>query len=787
MNGVVLAPGTLRLLSAHPNPNGAAESQLYLFTGDATAAPIQTVELGPGVALPQSPGVVGPPEFFLRIYHFNDLHGHLMRFPPGGEESVFSRLAWQLRSARQKFQADPHTAVLLLTAGDDCSGSILDEMLADDSQGSPAHPGYHLYSKIGVDAAGLGNHDLDRGLPFLAQVVRHEARFPILVANLRGCQELSGVCHPAALLVVKGIRIGLIGLVTRAETRLDPAGCQIVDPIPVAHNLVSAIRPLCDVLIILSHLGYSLEEGSVPMMDAGDVELAQSLPDSRVDLIVGGHSHSALNPQGLNIENIVNGIPIVQAGAQGKYLGQVDITIQEKTVAVTDAGLIPTTSLPVDRDFEAREMQPLIRRARDLRGQCLGRVENIPELSTETVQHDFAKRELALANFVTDALVDRLARRGQPVDFAMIDSSCLLHGLPVGATLTLGDWFEIMPYADTLRIFQITGRQLKDLLDDNALRTDRPGEPHTERGFLQFSRQLRYMINLGKVRSEARSEEITVHEIPLDEYEEHIFVIAATSFTRELAAAWETGWSRPQGRPFLDLHEFPFTETDIFLRQELVAYLQEHWGVTRAGGAQCDGRLQVEIGSGNPMTTPTVHEFIDEVSGQNHAMAGAVIALSAAQAAALGQACLQISLNLLGSSDEVMVARIETLAEIKNQLFQWYNRDANAIAEFVALREAGQELAGQHLLCKAPAQVGHLSAKAAGILQDARPIVNERVKDDLEMSINLLACTARAAVLLLDSNLRIWPEKALLVEFEPVLADLETAIDKIQPKKRIRT
>lgn len=604
MMSSVPAPGKLRIFTGLPNPIGAGESQLYCFAGDATAAPIQAVELAPGVALPQSPGTLDSGEFFLRIYHFNDLHGHLTRMTAGDgngiEAPVISRLAWQIRSDRQQSRAEQHTGILVLAAGDDCSGSIFDEMLAadehscSDPQAGSVHPGYRLYSALGVDAAGLGNHDLDLGLPFLAWAIRHEARFPVLAANLRGCQDLSQVCFPAALLVVRGIRVGLIGLVTRAETRLDSAICQIVDPIAVANHLVPAIRPLCEVLILISHLGYSLDDNSVPMCDAGDVELAQSLPYGSVHLIVGGHSHSALNPRGLRAENIVNGIPIVQAGARGEYLGKVDITVRKKTVTARDARLIPTDNLPVDQAFETEEMQPYMHRARRLASRSLGLVENNPELSTEAVQNGFAAGELALANFVTDAMVDRLERSGQPVDCAMIDASCLLRGLPVGGALTLGDWFEVMPYADTIRLLRITGRQLIDLLDDNARRIDRAGEPHAERGFLQFSRQLRYEINLGGERAAARAQQATLRGAPLAQHEGRAFIVAATCFTRELAAAWETAWPADWDRAPVRLHDFPYTDTNIFLRQELVAYIQEHGGVTCEAGARRDGRLSVQ-------------------------------------------------------------------------------------------------------------------------------------------------------------------------------------------------
>ncbi len=44
-------------------------------------------------------------------------------------------------------------------------------------------------------------------------------------------------------------------------------------------------------------------------------------------------------------------------------------------------------------------------------------------------------------------------------------------------------------------------------------------------------------------------------------------------------------------------------------------------------------------------TEETVRQFIEKVSDQQHSMVGAVIAASAAQVAALGEACMQISLD----------------------------------------------------------------------------------------------------------------------------------------------
>jgi 5'-nucleotidase/5'-nucleotidase/UDP-sugar diphosphatase len=326
------------------------------------------------------------------------------------------------------------------------------------------------------------------------------------------------------------------------------------------------------------------------MVDAGDVEVANSLPYGSADLIIGGHSHTVLNQNGLVAENIVNGIPIVQTGARGEYLGQVDIKIRKNFAKVLNAHLIPTDSLPVNLAFE-REMQLFTRRARELWNQPLGQVESIPDLNTQIILTDFAKREMALANFITDALVERLTQRGFQVDFAMIDASALQCGLPFSNHMTYGNFFQVMPYTDSLRLYRITGRQLQDILADNARRADRPGESHQERGFLQFSRDIRYVIDLGSERIAAQAFEVTLLDTPLDTLLEQTFSVVTTSFTRILAADWEMAWDSFSDEPLLNIHQFPFRETDFLLRQEIVAHIRENGGVTRSSGAQHDGRL----------------------------------------------------------------------------------------------------------------------------------------------------------------------------------------------------
>jgi 2',3'-cyclic-nucleotide 2'-phosphodiesterase (5'-nucleotidase family) len=480
-----------------------------------------------------------------------------------------------------------------LSAGDDLVGAVFDELVGDDPESFVVHAGYRLYSAAGFDVALLGNHDLDMGTRLLAHAIRQEACFPLLSANLVDHNWLAGLYYPAAIMVVKGIRVGFIGVTTPAgiKPNLD-SGLKVINPVQVVHNLLPALRPHCDVLIILSHLGYSLEEGAAAVREAGDLELARSLPQGSVHLIVGGHTHNVLNEQGLSAYNIVNGIPIVQAGTLGRFLGEVDITVHYST-AVTNVRLLPTADMPVDKQFELEHVQPLVAMARPLFARVLGRVTNHQDLATDAVRNSFAAGESALANFITDAMVARCRANGHDVDLAILDGPDVRSGLPLDSKLTFGDWFNLMPFADTIRLFWIVGPQLEALLNDNAIRVDRPGMPHTERGFLHFSRQVRYTIDLGQGQCEARVTGITVDGIPLEEQSGRAFLIACSSFVRQAAMTWENYAGRLTKLPLVDMQAWPRLDTNLFLRDELVTYIREHGGLTEQGGARRDGRLQV--------------------------------------------------------------------------------------------------------------------------------------------------------------------------------------------------
>ncbi|MCO6449597.1 MAG: bifunctional metallophosphatase/5'-nucleotidase [Caldilineales bacterium] len=590
-------PGTLFVQKGSPNPFGASDAEMFLFSGDAVSAPItRIVPLGNA----QLPECQLPLAHALRIklLHFNDLHGRISCFTQEGTIPIFSRVAAWLNAKRSRYAGDEYTHVLAATCGDEIGGAIFDELLGDCVANFQLHPAYQLYSRAGVDVGIFGNHDFDLGCELLAHAIEQDLRFPILAANLIDSQALAAHFYTAALFVVKGVRVGFIGLTTPAQTHPDPDEPQIItDPMLTIRHLLPAIRPLCDVLVVLSHLGHRLGEQTASVAIAGDVELARSLPPDSVHLIVGAHTHNVLNEKGLSAENIVNDIPIVQAGKLGQFVGEVDITVQ-KVAAVTHVRLTTVADLPVDPIFERDFVQPLVQRVQPEWERVLGRVAADPDLSTDAVRNEFAAGESAMANFISDGLASEARRLGFPVDFAFIDTSIVRMGLDAGGIVRYGEWFDVMPFVDTLTLFELTGRQLDELLQDNAIRFDRIGQPHTERGFLHFSREIRYTITRDARRSQMRAIAITVDGASIADLHQRTFLAASSSFVRGPAAPWETYARTQKSHPLIDIRQLPHTFTHHYTRDLLVKHIIAHDGVTEAGGARRDGRMKV-LGTGD--------------------------------------------------------------------------------------------------------------------------------------------------------------------------------------------
>jgi len=622
-----------------PNPQGGLD-QLYWLSGDVLGEPIRQIVTANGSMLPTGALMPGQ-RHMLRLFHINDLHNHLtLPHKAKGDTHKFAQMMQRILPARQA--AGAGESVLFFSAGDDHTGAIFDELVGWTEAEFVVDPAYRTYSAAGIDAAAMGNHELDRGAAVLRKGIQADARFPILSANVTGSRHVvSGRDYvPAAIALTKGLRIGLIGLTTPIDTHTgtaDDPNLAVGNPLTAIGNLLPALAAVTDAVIILSHLGYgeargrSGKAGAERDLGAGDIELAREAAKAAHGhpvLIIGGHTHTVLNANGLDAQNFVDGIAILQAGGHGSHLGEalwvIEKTSQGSRAEAPQAKLHPIKGRDdrvkadhadfakfehdgdFDGGFESKAVAPLLGLLAGKLAEQIGEIDENPAVTTATVVAQRYVGECALANFMNDALVDRsVTFPGGRVDVALFNATGLANGIPAHGPLTFQAWYDVMPFADSILLFDMTGAEIQAMLTSNAQRIVRPAEltgdnavkldGYVSRGFLHFSSGLRYRVQLGETAAQATATDITIGGQPLDSGRRYRVAFNSYVAAGAYGEAWNgkpIGGGLPAGLNGYDVTKLARHDTGLVYRNEIIAHIRATRRIS-AQAARLDGRLQV--------------------------------------------------------------------------------------------------------------------------------------------------------------------------------------------------
>jgi len=277
------------------------------------------------------------------ILHTNDWQSRLLGFGPNNEYTPASvgdddtvggvaRLASLLEQRRAAAGEQP---VLLLDGGDFSMGTLF-HTVTRETGGE-----LRLMTELGYDAATLGNHEFDFRPAGLAAMIsaahkaKGDALMPLLSSNLGFDPERpeddslqahydAGRIAPYKLIDKGGIRFGLFGLLGNNAVAVSPMikPARFADPLATAKATVGKLREEgAEVVILLSHMGVVQQaDGS---WRGEEVELVEQVPG--IDIVVGGHSHTALAQPVL-----VNGrTPVMQAGSEIQHLGELHMRLDD--------------------------------------------------------------------------------------------------------------------------------------------------------------------------------------------------------------------------------------------------------------------------------------------------------------------------------------------------------------------------------------------------------------------------------------------------------------------------
>ncbi len=248
------------------------------------------------------------------ILHTNDVHSHIETF--GQDHAQYPGMGGAARrfSLIQEIRNEnPNT--LLLDAGDIFQGTPYFNFYGGELE-------FKLMSKMGYDAATIGNHDFDNGIDGLYAQLPH-ANFQFVSANYDFSNTImQSHVKPYSIFVKDGIKIGVFGLGIKLEGLVSEKLYKetvYLDPVEITRETVKKLKEdeKCDLVVCLSHLGYDYRSEKI-----SDMKLAGMTKD--IDLIIGGHTHTFLpkptvaqNAEGKNV--LIN-----QVGWAGVNLGRID-------------------------------------------------------------------------------------------------------------------------------------------------------------------------------------------------------------------------------------------------------------------------------------------------------------------------------------------------------------------------------------------------------------------------------------------------------------------------------
>lgn len=256
----------------------------------------------------------------ITILHTNDVHSHIEPFEPTHakfpNQGGVSRRYTLINNIRKE---NPNT--LLLDAGDIFQGTPYFNFYGGELE-------LKLMSKMGYDAATIGNHDFDNGIDGLYAQLPH-ANFSFLSANYDFSNTmLSGHTQPYQVFVKDGVRIGVFGLGIELEGLVSKKLSKetvYLNPVETTESIVPILKQEenCDLVICLSHLGYHYKTGKI-----SDLKLASLTKD--IDLIIGGHTHTFLDKPTVAKNSEGKNVLINQVGWAGLRLGRIDFFLDSK-------------------------------------------------------------------------------------------------------------------------------------------------------------------------------------------------------------------------------------------------------------------------------------------------------------------------------------------------------------------------------------------------------------------------------------------------------------------------
>lgn len=460
----------------------------WLRAGVVTAAAALALALAtPATAGARHGSDKGPRSYQLTVMGTTDLHGNAenwdyfknAEYDDSAHNDVglakISTLVDQVRADRGERNT------LLLDAGDTIQGTSLAYYFAkvEPISKKVEHPMAAAMNAIGYDAAALGNHEFNYGIPLL-RTFQKQLDFPLLGAN--AIDEATGrpAFQPYVIKTVKPpqgppIHVGILGLTNPGIAIWDKANVagkmRFDGLVEQARRYVPEMRAHgADVVIVSAHSGADTSSSygdALPFPENAASLVAQQVPG--IDAILVGHAHQEIAQRVVTNEQTGKPVVLSEPLRWGMRLSvfDVDLSFARGRWSVRDVSskVLNANTVPED--------PKIVKLLADDQAKVVDYVNGVVGTSTEAMSAATARYEdTAALDFINHVQAESVKAdlTGADAQLPVLSIAAPFNrdaAIPAGQ-VSVRDVAGLYIYDNTLLAIKLSGAQVKAYLEKSA-------------------------------------------------------------------------------------------------------------------------------------------------------------------------------------------------------------------------------------------------------------------------------------------------------------------------------
>lgn len=358
--------------------------------------------------------------------------------------------------------ANPNT--LTLTAGDAYGASPPLSGLFNEE------PAVMAMNLMGFDADTFGNHNFDRGIAHLQQMI-NLAEFPYICANLKNLDaNLTGVVQPYRIFDVGGVKVAVIGIIDPDAPSLVFPGnfgtIEITNPVVAANKARAAARQAgAKVFVALTHLGVTSFDPVTGAPSGPLIDFASNV--GGFDIIFGDHTD-------FEFVGLINNAVVVENHSKGRTYARTKLLVDPRNGRVANRSVqfvTPVSSAVTPDPAIVAMLTPYRTQLAAAFDRVIGVAANLFPRGNNMERLG----EAAIGNLVADAMRLRygtqlaLTNGGglrAPLPSSYLPADTTLRRTTAGYApgppydLVVGDVFSVLPFGNVVVTRNVTGAQL---------------------------------------------------------------------------------------------------------------------------------------------------------------------------------------------------------------------------------------------------------------------------------------------------------------------------------------